>query len=164
MEPIRTRQELEAALEAALHDFKRCLSVASEGSPPELVYEPDIRWPPHRPPGALRGRGAVYSFFWPERGEFLKVGKAGSGTEQRYRYQHYGAKARSTLFKDLRGNCRELGVPCEDGALKDWMHQHLARADILLAPGYDDFALSLLEAFLHLRWRPRFEGSRRRRG
>lgn len=165
MQAIRTRQELEAAVKAALRDFRRCLAAASvETPPPELAYELDIRWPPHRAPGALRGRGAVCSFFWPERGEFLKVGKAGSGTEPRYRYQHYGDKAGSTLFKDLRANCRELGVPCEDEALRDWMHENLARADILLAPGYDELVLSLLEAFLHLRWRPRYEGSRGRRG
>ncbi len=89
----------------------------------------------------------------------------GSGTEARYRYQHYGDRAGSTLFKDLRAGCRELGVPCEDSALKGWMHGNLARADILLVPGYDGFALSLLEAFPHLRWRPRYEGGRgRRRG
>jgi len=157
---IRTRDELAAAVRAALQDFERCLAVASEGEPPDLAYEVDIRWPPHTPPAALKGRGAVYSFFWPERGEFLKVGKAGSRTEARYRYQHYGDQARSTLFKDLKENCEVLGVPCDDGALKEWMYANLAQADILLAPGYAPFVLSLLEAFLHLRWSPRYEGTR----
>ena len=164
MRAIRTPEELAAVVEAALRDFRRCLAASSARPPPEFEYELDVRWPPHESPGPLKGRGAVYSFFWPERGEFLKVGKAGYGTEARYRYQHYGDRAGSTLFKDLKADCRELGVPCEDGALKDWMYANLARADILLAPGYDEFVLSLLEAFLHLRWRPRYEGNRGRRG
>ena len=153
-----------AVVEAALRDFRRCLAAASAGPPPEFEYELDVRWPPHERPGPLKGRGAVYSFFWPERGEFLKIGKAGSGAEQRYRWQHYNGKADSTLHGSLLKHCMALGVPCSAEALESWMYANLARADILLAPGYDEFVLSLLEAFLHLRWRPRYEGGRRRRG
>lgn len=159
MGKYRTRKELEGATKLVLKDFKKCLA-ASAGIPPGLEYEIRVRWPPHKPPGELNGHGAVYAFYWPERGAFLKVGKAGAQSGPRYRYQHYGPNAGSTLFKDLKKECDILGIPCEERQLKSWMYAHLARADILLAPRYDPLVLALLEAFLHLRWRPRYEGKR----
>lgn len=159
MTTYRTQEELEDAAKTALEDFERCLDAAAD-TVRSFEYEIEVRWPPHKPPGGLNGHGAVYAYYWPERGAFLKVGKAGAKSSQRYQYHHYGPNAGSTLFKDLKKECDILGIPCEEKRLKSWMYAHLARADVLLAPGYDPQVLALLEAFLHLRWRPRYEGKR----
>jgi len=161
IEKIKGPDDLKRLFESALSDFQQCVKIAVPDRPPDLRYEFDIRWPPHKRPGRLKGRGAIYTFFWPERNEFLKIGKAGSGSENRYRSHHYNGKAGSTLRADLLKNCNKLGIPCSTEKIEDWMLDNLARADVLFAPGYDDFVLAMLEAFLHLRWRPRFEGSRK---
>ena len=114
---------------------------------------------PHRPPSRLpTGKMAVYGF-WGD-GVWLKIGKAGPNSNARYTSQHYDAgSARSTLAGSLRATrtCSRspVSIPTAPG---DWIKAATHRVNILLPSQRPDELLLLLEAFLHLRLRPRYEG------
>lgn len=114
---------------------------------------------PHRPPPRLpAGRMAVYGF-WGD-GAWLKIGKVGPRSNARYTGQHYHARgAISTLAGSLARDPRMLAVagfdPQAPGA---WVRAATHRVNILLPATRHPALLSLLEAFLHLRLRPRYEG------
>lgn len=99
---------------------------------------------------------AVYAF-WGDGG-WLKVGKVGPNSNVRYTSQHYlGGSARSTLAASLTASPPndEDFDPNQVGA---WMRERTCRLNILMPATRPKELLSLLEAFLHLRLRPRFEG------
>ena len=114
---------------------------------------------PQRPPARLPvGRMAVYGF-WGD-GVWLKIGKAGPNSNARYTSQHYNpGSAQSTLAASLAGDSHMLTVagfdPHTPGA---WIKASAHRVNILLPSQRRKELLSLLEAFLHLRWKPRYEG------
>jgi hypothetical protein len=123
--------------------------------PGELVVE--ALPAPHRPPSRLpAGTMAVYGF-WGD-GEWLKIGKAGANSGARYTSQHYNAgSASSTLAASL------IKAPPADPSFapngcRDWICASTSRVNWLLPAARPRELLSLLEAFLHLRLRPRFEG------
>jgi len=112
---------------------------------------------PHRSPTRLPpGKMGVYAF-WGDGG-WLKVGKVGPNSNARYTSQHYLAgSAPSTLAASL------LASPPNDrafdpGQVGAWMRERTCRLNILMPASRPRELLSLLEAFLHLRLRPRFEG------
>ncbi len=146
------RAEAEAAAEA-FH------TVAEIGGTPlgrgELMIE--ALPAPHRPPSRLpAGRMAVYGF-WGD-GQWLKVGKVGANSSARYTSQHYNTgSALSTLAGSL------IKAPPADplftaSSCRDWICASTSRVNWLLPADRPRELLSLLEAFLHLRLRPRFEG------
>ena len=114
---------------------------------------------PHRPPTRLpAGKMAIYGF-WGDGG-WLKVGKAGPKSNARYTSQHYNAgSARSTLARSLANDPRMRLVkgfdPQDSGA---WIKANTHRVNILLPSRRRKELLALMEAFLHLRLRPRYEG------
>jgi hypothetical protein len=69
----------------------------------EAKYEIVDRGAPHIPVGLPEGKMGIYTF-WHD-GRFLKIGRAGPKNNARFRSQHYGFKARSTLAKSL---CRGM--------------------------------------------------------
>ncbi len=112
---------------------------------------------PHRQPGSLpAGKMAVYGFW--HGGAWLKVGKAGPKSGPRYVSHHYHLTAPSTLAKSLAADPAMLGVPgfdlADPGA---WIRATACRVNMLLPASRAPELLSLLEAFLHLRLRPRYE-------
>lgn len=114
---------------------------------------------PHRPPMRLpSGRAAVYGF-WSD-GMWLKIGKAGPNSKPRYTSQHYNAgSAQSTLAGSLANDPNMLTVAgFEPQAVGDWIKTTTCRVNILLPTERRPELLSLLEAFLHLRLKPRYEG------
>jgi hypothetical protein len=114
---------------------------------------------PHRPPTRLPvGRMAIYGF----RGDgtWLKIGKAGPNSNARYTSQHYNlGSAQSTLAGSLANDPRMRTVagfdPRSPGV---WIKAATHRVNILLPSQRQAALLSLLEAFLHLQLRPRYEG------
>lgn len=114
---------------------------------------------PHTPPTRLpSGKLAVYGF-WGD-GEWLKIGKAGPKSKARYTSQHYNPdSAPSTLARSLRSDKRMSTVagfdPQAPGA---WIRTSTCRVNILIPVHKRKELPSLLEAFLHLRLRPRYEG------
>ena len=114
---------------------------------------------PHKPPSSLpAGYMAVYAFWWD--GVWLKVGKVGPNSAARYISQHYNAgSAQSTLAGSLTHDPRIKTVagfdPQEPGR---WIKASTCRVNILIPAHRHKELLSLLEAFLHVRLRPRYEG------
>jgi hypothetical protein len=113
---------------------------------------------PHRPPPRLpEGWMAVYGFWSAD--VWLKIGKAGTKSGPRYVSHHYHLSAPSTLAKSLASDAGMRTVPGFDPLTPgEWIRSSTSRVNILLPETRAPELLSLLEAFLHLRLRPRYEG------
>ncbi len=121
----------------------------------EIIYLPA----PHTRPSRLPvGKMAAYGFWG--NGRWLKIGKAGPNSNARYTSQHYIAgSAMSTLAGSLASDPHMTTVPGFDPqAPGAWIKAATHRVNILLPSHREKALLSLLEAFLHLRLKPRFEG------
>lgn len=114
---------------------------------------------PHRTPTRLpAGKMAVYGF-WGD-GVLLKIGMVGPKSTARFTSQHYNpGGARSTLAGSLAKDPHVLTVSGFDpNAPGAWIKTATHRINILLPSHRQIKFLALLEAFLHLRLRPRYEG------
>lgn len=148
------REEMQSALEAFAAVAKLAGCTITPG-------EMTVEWlpAPHRPPSRLPiGKMAVYAF-WGD-GCWLKIGKVGPQSNARYTSQHYSpSSAQSTLAGSLVGDKQmekaEGFDPEKSGA---WIKAHTSRVNVLLPADQPRELVSLLEAFLHLRLRPRYEG------
>jgi hypothetical protein len=114
---------------------------------------------PHTAPRRLpSGKVAVYGFWG--SGVWLKIGKAGPNSNARYTSQHYSpGSAPSTLARSL-ADCPDMrsvtGFDAERPG--DWIKRSTHRVNILLPMKYNGPVLALLEAYLHVRLKPRYEG------
>lgn len=113
---------------------------------------------PHRPKMLPAGKMAVYCFWG--CGEWLKVGKVGPNSGPRFLSQHYNSgSARSTLagslLKDLQSGRISGFNPDDCGS---WIKANVHRCNIFMGAEKPKTLLSLLEAFLHHRLQPRYEG------
>ncbi len=125
-------------------------------------YEIVDRGRPHAPKPLPRGRMGVYAFLYND--EFLKIGKAGPRSNARFFSQHYQAQgAQSTLAKSLLADeaMARPGLTAEN--VGEWIRQNTRRIDILLDERLGVFALELIEAALHYRYEPRYEGFKSQR-
>lgn len=113
---------------------------------------------PHTAPKLLpSGYMAIYGFC--HNGEWLKIGKAGAQSQARYTSQHYNAgSAPSTLAASLLRDVPPDPLGLERTNPGGWIKMHCCRCNILMAADYGKPTLSLLESFLHVRLRPRYEG------
>ena len=116
---------------------------------------------PHRKPAGLpTGKMALYGFWFD--GEWLKIGRAGTNSGLRYTSQHYTGSARSTLSGWLRQDesMRNITGLGEDDlrGWAAWIERETSRVNILLPAASDKMLVSLLEAYLHARLRPKYEG------
>ena len=137
---------------------------AAAGRKVDSGYEIIDRGIPHIPHTLKRGTMAVYTFLYGD--EFLKIGKAGSKSNPRFCNQHYhaaGEKTGSTLAKSILRDerMRELGITADN--VGDWIKQNTRRIDIILDASLGTFTLELVEAALHYRYEPRYEGSQNQR-
>ncbi len=122
----------------------------------ELVA--DFGEAPHRPPSSLpEGKMAIYGFW--AAGSWLKIGMAGPRSQARYTSQHYNpASAPSTLAASLARDPLIVGTSGFNVAAPgDWIKSSTHRVNILVPSGYGLPLLALLEAFLHVRLKPRYE-------
>jgi len=113
---------------------------------------------PHKPSGLPTGRMAVYCFFF--NGQALKIGIAGPNSDARYRSQHYNPNsAGSNLAKSILAYPSKIGIaPLHISFVGNWIKEHTDRINILLPSSYGKPMLSMLETFLHARWKPAYEG------
>ncbi len=114
---------------------------------------------PHRPPTRLPiGKMSVYGF-WGDGG-WLMIGKVGPNSNARHTSQHYLAwSALSTLAGSLAKDPAMSGVAGFDPQAPGvWIKAATHRVNILLPAAREPALLSLLEAFLPLHLRPRYEG------
>ena len=115
------------------------------------------RGKPHVPKSLEKGTMGVYTFLFND--EFLKIGKAGPSSNARFSSQHYLPKSsQSNLSKSLLMDetMKEYGIT-EDN-VGDWIKNNTRRIDILLDKDLGIFALELIEAALHYKYEPRYEG------
>lgn len=148
------RDDIEAAITAFL-------TVAELAGDP--IYRSDLvieyLAAPHRTPSGLpEGKMAVYGF-WGD-GDWLKIGRAGPNSNARYTSQHYNlGSAGSTLARSLAADAKmKTAAGFDPKAPGAWIKASTHRVNILMLASRHRELLSLLEAFLHLRLRPRYEG------
>jgi hypothetical protein len=163
-------EALQADLEELRTSFVRAAREAWLVIDPSLI-ETEFIPAPHKPPAKLpRGKQAVYCFFFGNT--CLKVGKAGPKTQARFTHQHYSATAApSTLARSilLQKNDLKLKLPArlaeeidalDDRSVGNWLKQNTTRIHVYLPEQWGDLALSLLELFLQVRYKPLCEGER----
>ncbi len=144
-------------ISSALADFRQVVGLCGDQiseDDSEIEYHPA----PHRATGLPKGKMAVYCF-WGD-GVWLKIGKVGPNSDARYRSQHYQpGRAVSSLANSLCKDERMTAVTdSPKGACEAWIKAHTHRCNILLSSRQPKSLLSLLEAFLHHRLKPRYEG------
>jgi hypothetical protein len=152
-----TARRLTEMTAAALSDFIRTTVVAGDEFEANKVRI-DIAPRPHRPKGLPAGRMAVYCFFL--NGQALKIGIAGPKSDARFRSQHYNPhSAGSTLAGSILKHPTKIGVHAIPAcSIGDWIKEHTDRLNLLLPASYGSPILSRLESFLHIRWKPIYEG------
>jgi len=141
----------------ALDDFRKVATVANA----ELIVDSIVTEflpKPHKPGGLPIGKMAVYAFFLD--GRALKVGKVGANSDARFRSHHYSPKrAPSNLARSILVNPAKIGAAgVNEFNIGDWIKRHTDRVNLFMPASLGDPMLSLLESFLHARWKPVFEG------
>ena len=147
-----------AEVMAALADFEAVSELAGD---PIMLAEVSVEFmpAPHIPPRSLpAGMMAVYGFW--RNGEWLKIGKAGPKSHARYASQHYNPdSAKSTLARSLARDATMNSTPGFNPSTPgDWIKSETSRVNILLQSARRRELLSLLEVFLQVRLKPRYEG------
>jgi hypothetical protein len=101
---------------------------------------------------------AIYAFWWND--EWLKIGKVGQKSQARYISQHYNTgSAMSTLAGALANDPRmEIVSGFDKQNPGAWIKNATCRVNILISSQRRREVLSLLEAFLHVRLNPKYEG------
>ncbi len=113
---------------------------------------------PHRAPTRLpAGTMALYAFHG--CGAWLKVGIAGQQSQARFTSQHYNAgSAPSTLAASL---CNDSSISAlaewDPQGAGDWIQNNCHRVNVLVPAHFGRPVLALLEAFLHVRLKPKYE-------
>lgn len=104
----------------------------------------------------------VYCFRY--NGTFLKIGKAGLKSSPRFLSQHYNPNsAKSTLARSILDDQEMVNIGVTSENIKDWIKQNCQRIDILIDGKTGIFTLELIEAILHYRYRPKYEGFKTQR-
>ena len=147
-----------------VEEFEKIIQgvTASAGRKVDSHYEILDRGMPHTPCTLKRGTMGIYTFIF--RDEFLKIGKAGTNSNARFYTQHYNpCSAASNLAKSILedDNMQGLGITKEN--VGEWIKQNTRRIDILLDASLGIFTLELIEAALHYRYEPRYEGFKNQR-
>lgn len=71
---------------------------------------------------------AVYSFIYQDR--FLKIGKAGSNSNERFNSQHYDPKnSQSNLAKSLLNDPKLVELNLDATNIKEWIKTNTRRID-----------------------------------
>lgn len=120
-------------------------------------YIEDLGCPHSKPKNLPKGYAAVYMFAY--NGEWLKIGKANTKSKARYTSHHYGFNALSTLPKSLAADpaMSKYGI-CKENS-RTWVEQNTYRINILIKSEIGKAATELIEAVLHYKFRPRYEGA-----
>lgn len=135
---------------------------AAAGRRLDTGYEIIDRGVPHVPGTLKRGKMGVYTFLYQD--EFLKIGKAGPKSYARFSSQHYHPdSAMSNLAKSILEDEQMQGLGITRDSVGDWIKQNMRRIDIILDESLGIFALELIEAALHFRYEPRYEGFKNQR-
>jgi hypothetical protein len=141
---------------AAINDFRQVATLARVGP---VTINTEVLARPHVPPPFLPlDTMAVYAFFLDDQA--LKVGMVDRNSEARYTYQHYSpGAAPSTLAKSILARPEAVGAPdLHPSSVGDWIRINTDRVNFIIPASNGRPIAALLEAFLHVRWHPTFEG------
>jgi len=120
-------------------------------------YEIIDRGLPHQPSVLPSNKMGVYTFWYNDVA--LKIGKAGSKSNARFLSQHYNPhSAKSTLAASILEDKEMQNLDITDANVGDWIKQCCRRIDILLDANLGIFTLELIEAALHYKYEPKYEG------
>ena len=120
-------------------------------------YEIIDRGLPHQPKSLPSGKMGVYTFWF--EGNSLKIGKAGPSSNARFLSQHYNPRsAPSTLAASILLDKRMKEKGITENNVGDWIKTNCRRVDILLDRDLGIFTLELIEAALHYKYEPIYEG------
>lgn len=116
-------------------------------------------------------KGAVYVFYLgenssltKEENRFFKIGRVGPKSTARFDSQHYNPKSNgSNLAKSLLIDKDRLGLK-ENGGIGDFIRNNFVRINILFLGSAPEFSNELVEAMLHYKYKPFFEGPKSQRG
>jgi hypothetical protein len=112
---------------------------------------------PHKPTSLPKGKMGIYMFLYDNK--FLKIGKAGPKSNARFYSQHYNPKsARSTLAASILSDKTIDNKSISESNIGDWIKENCHRVDILFDTDLGIFALELIEAALHYKYEPIYEG------
>ncbi len=144
-------------IENAITDFVEVAELAGEPIKREEIIIEYLDCPHQQPRNLPSGKMAVYGFGM--KGQWLKIGKVGPNSNARYTSQHYTGSAMSTLAGSL-SNDRTIEEVQGLGKyeLSDWIKANTYRVNILISAEKPRELLSLIEAYLHLRLGPKYEG------
>lgn len=133
----------------------------------EKALEIEVLKAPHQSFSLPKEKQAIYIF--EKNGIFFKIGKVRDKSNARFRYQHYKPNsARSTLAKSILNNKEnkllrevfnsEVLDSLSDENIENFIKQNMNRVNIYMDISLGEFYLNLLEALLHYRLNPVFEG------
>lgn len=149
---------------------KALIQVSRMAGLPLQASDVQISWSPaphKRPSSWPEGSQGVYCFFLGK--QCLKAGKAGPKSASRFTDQHYRLQAPSTLAKSilagkdrvvklLKQELQEELHTTKEEQIGAWIEKHTSRLNVLIPAQAGPHVLSLVEAFLHCRLQPIFEG------
>ena len=117
---------------------------------------------PHTPKSLMPGTMGVYTFLYKDR--FLKIGKAGPSSNARFLSQHYNpGSAMSTLASSILMDKDMASLGITESNVGIWIKQNCRRIDIILNTELGIFTLELVEALLHYKYEPKYEGFKSQR-
>ena len=139
-----------------IRDFVRAAQLADTQISESQIYVQDLGCP-HGPKGLPKGKMAIYVFQF--KGHFLKIGKAGPNSDARFRSQPYNPNSsQSNLAKSILNDPEMNHYNLDTENIKNWIKNNIARVDIILDESLGIFVLNFLEAFLHCKLKPKYEG------
>lgn len=149
----------------AIDEFLKALKLAGLTLESNRISVDDLGCP-HTPRGLPKGKIAIYTF--QRDGRYLKIGKAGPKSNAQFRNQHYGPRrAKSNLAKSLLADPDLVMFSLTENNIDQWIRNNIRRIDILIDlvdEQTDIFVLNFLEAFLHCKFRPKYEGFESQKG
>jgi hypothetical protein len=112
---------------------------------------------PHQPKSLPKQSMGIYTFWY--EGKPLKIGKAGPKSNARFLSQHYNpGSAKNTLAKSILSDNRFNDQEIDKNNIGDWIKNNCARIDIIIDSDLGIFTLALIEAALHYKYDPIYEG------
>ena len=126
---------------------------------PSESYEVILREKPHNPCSLPSGKMAVYMFRYND--QFLKIGKVGPKNNARFQNQHYNPNsAQSNLAKSIINDANMISV-IRETSIGKWIKNNCDRIDIIIdEKSVPEFTLELIDAILHYKYKPKYEGNR----
>ncbi len=104
----------------------------------------------------------VYTFAF--QGRYLKIGKAGPKSLSRVNNHHYNPdSSESNLSKSILSDPDFQRFSLTKDNIKEWIQSNTLRIDIQIESGLGISVLNFIEACLHLKFQPKYEGFKKQR-